>query len=141
MKRGQGRLSCSWRSQTRRVLLSGESSIQNLPSTLVGILSRFGHDTDTVEDEGVNGKSDEIVWERAQLDGRFLITQDLDFSDIRKFAPGTHHGILLIRMRDPSRRALEERIGALFAMEESNSWNRGFIVATDLKIRATLAPV
>jgi predicted nuclease of predicted toxin-antitoxin system len=114
---------------------------ENLPSTLVGILSRFGHETDTVEEEGVNGKSDEIVWERAQLDGRFLITQDLDFSDIRKFAPGTHHGILLIRMRDPSRRALEERIGALFAMEESNLWNRGFIVATDLKIRATLAPV
>jgi predicted nuclease of predicted toxin-antitoxin system len=114
---------------------------ENLPSSLVGILSGFGHETDTVEDEGVNGKSDEIVWERAQMDGRFLITQDLDFSDIRKFAPGTHHGILLIRMRDPSRRALEERIGALFAMEESNSWNRGFIVATDLKIRATLAPV
>jgi predicted nuclease of predicted toxin-antitoxin system len=114
---------------------------ENLPATLVGILSRLGHETDTVEDEGVNGKPDEIVWERAQMDGRFLITQDLDFSDIRKFAPGTHHGILLIRMRDPSRRALEERIGRLFAMEESRSWGRGFIVATDLKIRVTLAPV
>jgi predicted nuclease of predicted toxin-antitoxin system len=113
---------------------------ENLPSTLVGILSRFGHDTDTAEDEGVNGKPDEIVWERSQRDGRFLITQDLDFSDIRKFAPGTHHGILLVRMREPSRRALEERVAALFAMEESGSWNRGFIVATDLKIRATLAP-
>lgn len=114
---------------------------ENLPSTLVGILSGFGHQTDTVEDEGVNGKSDEIVWERAQRDGRFLITQDLDFSDIRKFAPGTHYGILLIRMRDPSRRALENRVRALFAMDESNFWFRGFIVATDLKIRATLASV
>ena len=114
---------------------------ENLPSTLVRILSGFGHETDTVEDEGINGKSDEIVWDRAQHDGRFLITQDLDFSDIRKFAPGTHHGILLIRMRDPSRRALEERVGALFAMEEARSWDRGFIVATDLKIRATLAPL
>jgi predicted nuclease of predicted toxin-antitoxin system len=114
---------------------------ENLPSSLVGILSGFGHETDTVEDEGINGKPDEIVWDGAQRGGRFLITQDLDFSDIRKFAPGTHYGILLIRMRDPSRRALEERIGALFVLEESNSWNRGFIVATDLKIRATLAPV
>ena len=113
---------------------------ENLPSSLVGILSGFGHKTDTVEDEGVNGKPDEIVWERAQRDGRFLITQDLDFSDIRKFAPGTHHGILLIRMRDPSRRSLEERISSLFSMKESLSWEKGFIVATDLKIRATLAP-
>lgn len=47
---------------------------ENLPATLVGILSRFGHDTDTAEDEGINGKPDEIVWERAQMDGRFLIT-------------------------------------------------------------------
>lgn len=114
---------------------------ENLPSTLVGILAGFGHEADTVEDEGVNGKPDEIVWERAQRDGRFLITQDLDFSDIRKFAPGTHHGILLIRMREPSRRALEERVSALFAMEQTRSWGRGFIVATDLKIRATLASV
>jgi len=114
---------------------------ENLPTSLVGILNSFGHETDTVEDEGVNGRPDEVVWERAQSDGRFLITQDLDFSDIRKFSPGTHHGILLIRMREPSRRALEERIGRLFAMEESRSWGRGFIVATDLKIRVTLAPV
>ena len=112
---------------------------ENLPSSLVGILAGFGHEADTVQDEGVNGKSDEIVWERAQRDSRFLITQDLDFSDIRKFAPGTHHGILLIRMRDPSRRALTERVSALFAMDEARSWGKGFIVATDLKIRATLA--
>ena len=113
---------------------------ENLPASLVGILVALGHETDTVEDEGVNGRSDEVVWDRAQRDGRFLITQDLDFSDIRKFAPGTHHGILLIRMREPSRRSLQERIGQLFAMEESRSWGKGFIVATDLKIRATLAP-
>lgn len=92
---------------------------ENLPASLVGILAALGHETDTVEDEGVNGRSDEVVWDRAQRDGRFLITQDLDFSDIRKFAPGTHHGILLIRMREPSRRSLQERIGQLFAMEES----------------------
>ena len=92
-------------------------------------------------DEGFNRSSDEVVWDRAQRDGRFLIIQDLDFSDIRKFSPGTHHGILLIRMREPSRRALQERIGQLFAMGESRSWGKGFIVATDLKIRATLAPV
>lgn len=114
---------------------------ENLPASLVVILSALGHEADTVVDEGINGKPDEIVWDRAQSDDRFLITQDLDFSDIRKFAPGTHHGILLIRMRDPSRRSLEERVGRLFAMEESLSWGRGFIVATDLKIRATLAPV
>ena len=33
----------------------------------------------------------------AQSDGRFLITQDLDFSDAREYVPGTHHGLLRVR--------------------------------------------
>ena len=36
-------------------------------------------------------------WLAPQSGSRFLITQDLDFSDIRKFAPGTHHGLLLVQ--------------------------------------------
>jgi predicted nuclease of predicted toxin-antitoxin system len=39
------------------------------------------------------------VWEAAQRDERFLITQDLDFSDVRRFVPGSHRGILLVRLR------------------------------------------
>jgi predicted nuclease of predicted toxin-antitoxin system len=44
---------------------------ENLPSSLVGILSSLGHEADTVEDEGVNGKSDEIVWDRPSVTDAF----------------------------------------------------------------------
>jgi hypothetical protein len=37
---------------------------------------------------------------RAQRAGRFLVTQDLDFSDVRRFEPGSHHGLLLVRLPD-----------------------------------------
>jgi hypothetical protein len=33
-----------------------------------------------------------------QAHGRVFITQDLDFSDARKYVPGTHHGLLLVRL-------------------------------------------
>ena len=45
---------------------------------------------------------------------RFLITQDLDFSDIRRYTPETHHGIFLVRLRDPGRNALLKRVHDFF---------------------------
>ena len=56
---------------------------ENLPSRLVDALALFGHDVDTVHAEGLSGHSDGDVWQAAQVAERFLITQDLDFSDMR----------------------------------------------------------
>jgi hypothetical protein len=74
---------------------------EHLPRRLVSVLSAFGHDVDTVDIEGLKGADDDSVWTAAQSANRFLITQDLDFSDIRRFRPGTHRGLLLVRLRMP----------------------------------------
>jgi predicted nuclease of predicted toxin-antitoxin system len=47
---------------------------------------------DTVQGEGLSGQLDDKVWQAAQDTGRFFITLDLDFSDLRKYQPGKHHG-------------------------------------------------
>lgn len=108
---------------------------ENLPHRLAIQLNQLGHDTDTVMDEGLEGAVDPDVWQRAQLDGRFFITQDLDFSDIRYFEPGTHVGLLLVRLLNPGRQALFERVTHLFTTEDVESWYGCFVVATDRKIR------
>jgi predicted nuclease of predicted toxin-antitoxin system len=108
---------------------------ENLPQTLVGALSRLGHDVDTVPAEGLAGKADAIVWRKAQQTGRFLITQDLDFSDIRQFRPGTHHGLLLVRLREPGRLALMTKLRTLFETEDTGDWPGCFVVLTDHKLR------
>ena len=92
---------------------------ENLPAGLVPILTALGHEVDTVPAEGIGGKDDDIVWHASQADGRFLVTQDLDFSDVRKYAPGTHHGLLLVRLPQPGLTALLERIASLFAPKPS----------------------
>jgi hypothetical protein len=79
---------------------------ENMPAGLAEILVRLGHDVETVPQEGLAGCSDPDIWSSAQREGRFLITQDLDFSDIHRFSPGTHHGLLLVRLRTPGRLAL-----------------------------------
>jgi len=76
---------------------------ENLPATLLERLTAPAHDVDTVPAEGIAGKDDTTVWQAAQAAGRLLLTQDLDFSDIRQFLPGTHHGLMLIRLQTPSR--------------------------------------
>jgi predicted nuclease of predicted toxin-antitoxin system len=68
-------------------------------------------------------------------DRTFFATQDLDFSDLRRFAPGTHHGILLLRLQNPTRRELDARIRAIFETEDIEAWIGCFVVATDHKIR------
>ena len=111
---------------------------ENIPSELKQILSSMGQDVEKVMDEELVGRSDSQIWDSAQREGRFLITQDLDFSDIRIFKPGQHYGILLVRLRSPGRLALIERIKELFEKEESESWRKGFIVVTDRKLRMRL---
>ncbi len=114
---------------------------ENLPVALANVLTAIGHDVDTVEQEHLTGRSDEAVWQATQVAERFLITQDLDFSDTRLFAPGTHHGVLLVRLANPGRRALLERVSRLFETEDVESWARCFVVATGRKLRIRQAGI
>jgi predicted nuclease of predicted toxin-antitoxin system len=109
---------------------------ENLPSLLAPRLAAMGHDVHTVVEEGMAGKADPVVWRAAQREGRFLITQDMDFSDAKRLAPGTHQGILLIRLRNPSWRAIVARVADLFAREDVSLWAKCFVVATESKVRA-----
>lgn len=106
---------------------------ENLPARLMPILRGYGYDVDTVPEEQLGGKSDVEVWQAVGAESRFLITQDLDFSDTRQFTPGTHAGLLLIRLREPSAHALLEAINAIAA--EIADWGGCFVVLTENKIR------
>jgi hypothetical protein len=76
-----------------------------------------------------------MVWHAAQKAGRFFIMQDLDFSDLRQFSPGTHHGLMLVRLREPGRLALAAKISNALALSESKSWRGAFVLLTDHKLR------
>ncbi len=108
---------------------------ENLPHRAVQALQEMGQDVDTALDEGLGGQSDGVVWKAAQADGRFLITQDLDFSDVRQFAPGTHHGILLVRLDDFDQPRIAEYLRAWFSLAQAEGWEGAMVVASARKIR------
>lgn len=108
---------------------------ENLPERLVAVLSALGHDVDTVRFEQLTGRDDGDVWGAAQAAGRFFVTQDLDFSDQRRYTPGSHAGLLLVRLARPGRDALFERVSMLFTTEQVIEWHACLVVATDRKVR------
>ena len=108
---------------------------ENLPLHLAASLQNLGHDVHTAYDEGLAGHGDREIWEAAQAESRFLITQDLDFSDIRQFTPGSHAGVLLVRLHSPSRQNLIARVENIFQTERVDQWHGCFVVATERKTR------
>jgi predicted nuclease of predicted toxin-antitoxin system len=108
---------------------------ENIPASLKGKLAAIGHDVETVVDEGLVGSSDERLWTRCQQEERLLVTQDLDFSDLRKFKPGSHAGLLLIRLQNPGRAALIGLLRSIFDRYDVESWEKCFVVVSETKIR------
>lgn len=107
---------------------------ENMPCDRVESLRRL-HDVDTVRDEGLEGSEDKVVWEATQREQRFFVTQDLDFSDLRTYLPGSHHGILLVRLHYPSRNRINARVEEILASPEVESYIGCFVVVTDSKVR------
>src|SRR5262245_61223728 len=95
---------------------------ENMPAGLKLKLERLGHDVDTSPAEGLAGRADAEVGQAAQAAGRFFVTQDLDFSDVRQFMPGSHAGLLLVRLGDMPGEKIVQHVSRVLATEDVNSW-------------------
>jgi len=71
---------------------------ENLPVEIAQVLSDWGHDAKTVNDQRLQGVNDRALLELCGKEKRTLITLDIDFSDIRTYPPQDHEGIILLRV-------------------------------------------
>lgn len=113
---------------------------ENVPTSAATRLAALGHDVDTVLDEKLGGQPDAAVWLAAQAESRLLVTQDLDFSDERRFAAGTHAGILLVRLPDAEQWRIADYLAAWLSTPDAGSWERCFVVPTPTKVRVRRPP-
>ena len=113
---------------------------ENLPRQLAGMFIARGYDAATVMEQGWLGASDEVLWSRIQLEGRWLITGDKGFADLRQHRPGSHAGVILLRPTEESRRAYLEL--AAVALEQLNldQLAGSVIVVTPQSIRIRRTP-
>lgn len=77
---------------------------ENLPTGLADEPTVRGHDADTVIDEGLDGQPDPVVVAAATDAGRVLVTLDRGIGDLRRYPPGSHAGVLVLRptSQDPA---------------------------------------
>lgn len=73
----------------------------NLPPAMALWLESLGHDAIHVRDLNIGAVPDREVFARAAVDGRIVITFDLDFGDLAGAAAGSGPGVVLLRLRSP----------------------------------------
>jgi len=61
-------------------------------------LEKLGCNVTKVQDIGLEGKEDEVIFKYAQERNITLVTYDRGFGNIRKYAPSSHNGIIVIKV-------------------------------------------
>jgi uncharacterized protein with PIN domain len=75
------------------------------------------------------GMSDDALWEIAQQEGRLLITTDKGFTQHRE---ELHHGILIVRLKQPNRHKIHERVMQAMALFAAEEWCDSLVVMRDV---------
>jgi predicted nuclease of predicted toxin-antitoxin system len=101
---------------------------ENIPLLCVEHLQDVGHDVADIRGTAEEGLSDEAVWNKAQGDGRLLITTDKGFTRRRH---EEHHGILVVLLRRPNRHKITRRIIEAMDLFSADQWPGLLVVMRD----------
>jgi predicted nuclease of predicted toxin-antitoxin system len=86
---------------------------ENLPVSVAAHLRELGMDAHTVHEEELAGTTDPDLLDVMRLEDRMIITLDRGFGDIRRYPPGTHPGVVVLRLTDESAPAAREAVAQL----------------------------
>ena len=108
---------------------------ENLPLQLKDLFTESGHDAVTVLDQGIGGAPDSGVASVCLAEERVLVTQDLDFADIRMYPPEQYPGIVVFRLVTQTRDNLL-KVGASLIEVLADSSPKGQIwIVEDSRVR------
>ena len=108
---------------------------ENVPVQVKRLFTESGHDAETVVDEGMGGAPDADVAAACLAEERVLLTQDLDFSDIRTYPPAEYFGIVVFRLPSGARDTLLNVSASLIERLEASSPKGQLWIVEDSRIR------
>ncbi|HEV3298664.1 MAG TPA: DUF5615 family PIN-like protein [Planctomycetaceae bacterium] len=108
---------------------------ENLPVDAARTLIAAGFGADTVIDEELSGKSDDVIAEFCRTEGRALITLDLGFADIRDFPPSEYAGLIGLRLRRADRQHILTTLQQLIPLLKSNELAQKLWVVDEAGVR------
>jgi hypothetical protein len=76
----------------------------------------------------VQGLDDSLLWAVAMCEQRLLITTDKGFTEYRG---RSHYGILVVRLRQPNRQKIHDRVMLAMRQLKSREWRGALVVMRD----------
>lgn len=108
---------------------------ENVHPEAVSLLRAAGHEAVSVWDQDMRGQSDAVIAEVSRVEQRILLTQDLDFSDIRAYPPNRYSGIIVLRLADQGRRQVLSALGRVVKLLASQPIERYLWIVTESAVR------
>lgn len=108
---------------------------ENLPREAEKTLLERGHDCHSVLSEGLGGSADERLMTVCIREQRILVTPDRDFSDIRRYPPGSHSGVWILRPESQDVTAISTLLERALRMSDKESAGRNLWVIGNDRIR------
>ena len=105
--------------------------------TVAAWLRKQGHDVVSIYDEA-RGAEDDAVLQRAYAERQILITADKDFGEMVFRERRPHHGVILLRVGNPSADRHIHVIDELLKAQ-ANALEDHFVVVSDAGIRIASA--
>jgi len=93
---------------------------EDLPNKAKEALIERGYPAEGVSEQGMSGWKDHQLWQAIQDEGRYLITADKGFTDIRHYPPGLHGGVMLLRPDQDGIRPVLQLLDAVLAQYDLN---------------------
>ena len=113
---------------------------ENLPDEIADLLRQYGHDAVTVADQGWEGLADNELWRGIQVEGRWIVTADKEFADLRRYPPGTHSGVILLRLVRQNRHEYSRLMETALMQVELDDLVGAVIVVNEQGVRVRRAP-
>jgi predicted nuclease of predicted toxin-antitoxin system len=108
---------------------------ENLSPSLAELFTSAGHDAHSVVDQGLGGATDPAVLLYCTQESRVLVTFDLDFTNIQAHPPGTHAGIVVLRLATQSHALAAAALVRVLALLPGNSLAGSLWIVEDHRVR------
>jgi len=113
---------------------------ENLPEELAQLLRDAGWDAATVVEQNLGGSDDTRIRDVCDHEDRILITFDRGFSNIRAYAPESHPGFVVFRLRSQDKPHVLSVAARLIAALHQHDLNRELWIVDESRIRIRSAP-
>ncbi len=85
--------------------------------------------------EGLEGAKDSEIADRVFHEGKILATFDLDFSDLRRYPPGSHPGIIILRLRSQDIQSCVTAFRKLFSQISEEDIYQNLVIVEESRVR------